>query len=286
MLWLVALFIVLQPGIFSKKNIPVKIVDILLRAVIFALIVYFLQDVTEGFQENPTCNPPDAYMFTLASGSTSEQCFKEGVDLPITLPPPANVNTYLIIISYNDSQRITINSGGRYYTAPLMTPSLWNKDAGTGSEVFRYTTHNAIFIGVQSKSYFIQDLFDRRNIPEDKRSSVSSFLNSFVYEIPPTGTSLTLVPQKSATAPPLPIEPLPTDFLKGPQMPMVGSEMPPGSAPPGDTSFPRPPPGYQQAAFFEQNDIIRGFDAIDTNLTQLSYGIKNLFNRSAPPPPP
>jgi hypothetical protein len=278
MLWLVALFIVLQPGIFSKKNIPVKIVDILLRAVIFALIVYFLQDVTEGFQENPTCNPPDAYMFTLASGSTSEQCLKEGVDLPITLPPPANVNTYLIIISYNDSQRITINSGGRYYTAPLMTPSLWNTDAGSLSEVFRYTTHNAIFIGVQSKSYFIQDMLNR--ISNDKQSSVSSFLNSFIYEIPPTGTSLTLVPQTSATGPPPPIGPLP-------QMPMAGSEMPSGSTgSPPPTGSPRPPPGYQQAAFFEQNDIIRGFDAIDTNLTQLSYGIKNLFNRSAPPPPP
>uniref|UniRef100_A0A6C0DBB5 Uncharacterized protein n=1 Tax=viral metagenome TaxID=1070528 RepID=A0A6C0DBB5_9ZZZZ len=282
MLWLVALFIVLQPGIFSKKNIPVKIVDILLRAVIFALIVYFLQDVTEGFQENPTCNPPDGYVFISLPGSSKTQCLKEGVDLPITLPE----GNSLIGISYNDSQRITINSGGRYYTAPLMTQSLWNTDAGPVSEVFQYTTHNAVFIGVKSKLAFIQQILDKLQLPNDKLSSVSSFLNSFVYEIPPTGTSFTLVPQKSAAAPPLPIEPLPADFLKGPQRPMAGSEMPPGSAPPGDASFPRPPPGYQQAAFFEQNDINKGFDAIDTNLKQLSYGIKNLFNRSAPPPPP
>lgn len=118
MLWLVALFIVLQPGIFSKKNIPVKMEDILLRALIFGLIVYFLQGLTEGFQ-------------------TAE-----------------------------------------------------------GSQL------------------------------------------------------------------------------------SVSTESPPPAQGPG------PPPGYQQVAFFEQGDINRGFDMLDANLTQLSYAIKNLFNRSAPPPPP
>jgi hypothetical protein len=237
--------------------------------------VYFLQDVTEGFQENPTCNPPDGYVFISAEGPI--RCLKENVNLPITLPPPGNGNT-LILIAYNDSQRITINSGGGYYTAPLMTPSLWNTDAGPVSEVFRYTTHNAIFIGTESKLAFIQNMLDR--IPNDKHGSVSSFLHSFVYEIPPSGILLTLVPQKSATGPPPPIGPLP-------QMPMAGSEMPSGSTgSPPPTGSPRPPAGYQQVAFFEQNDINMGFDAIDTNLKQLSYGIKNLFNRSAPPPPP
>ena len=129
MLWLVALFIVLQPGIFSKKNIPVKMEDILLRALIFGLIVYFLQGLTEGFQ-TAEVNP--------------------------TLPPPE-------------------------YTEP-----------------------------------------------------------------PPPGYT-------------------------GPPPPVQG---------------PAPPQGYQQAAFFEQGDINRGFDMLDANLTQLSYAIKNLFNRSAPPPPP
>jgi sugar lactone lactonase YvrE len=49
MLWLVALFIILQPGIFSKK---IKLENILLRAYLFIFIAYILQGpiIKEGFQ--------------------------------------------------------------------------------------------------------------------------------------------------------------------------------------------------------------------------------------------
>lgn len=146
MLWLVALFIILQPGIFSTKKTFVKVEDILLRALVFGIVMYFLGGPKEGFQisNNVVVNPTASQQAALDANAAAE-------------PQPYNVIS----------------------TAP--------------------------------------------------------------------------------TGPPV---------SQGP---------------------PPPPPGYVQAAFFGQNDINAGFDNIDTYLSQLSYGIKGLFNRSSgstgPPPP-
>ena len=255
--------------------------DILLRALIFGLIVYFLQGLTEGFQTEevkPTCNAPDGYIIISIPGTNEKtQCLKQGVD--ISVKPPTGVgNTIRAVLFYNDSQRITINSGGRYYTATLMSQTLWNTDAGPIEQVFPYSTHNAVLICVSNKLDVIGDMLFR--IPQDKWDAVSSFLNSFIYEIPSDGASLTLIPQSAAAAPPLPIEPISAEWLSG----MRAS--PALNTPPPPPEYSGPPPAYQEVAFFEQSDINRGFDMLDANLTQLSYAIKNLFNRSAPPPPP
>ena len=77
-------------------------------------------------------------------------------------------------------------------------------------------------------------------------------------------------------------------LTEGFQTAEMNPTMPPPeyTEPPPPAQGPAPPQGYQQVAFFEQGDINRGFDMLDANLTQLSYAIKNLFNRSAPPPAP
>jgi hypothetical protein len=311
MLWLVALFIILQPGIFSKKKTFVKVEDVLLRALIFGIVMYFLGGSKEAFQDsNPTCNSPDGYIrISIPGGSDNIVCLKQSVDISVK-PTTGYGNTITTGLYYNNSQRITIQDGTAYYTAPLMTKAQWNPDAGPIEQVFPYPTHNAIFMGVSNKLDFISHKL--YNIPQDKWEAVSSFMNSFIYEIPPTGASFTLIPSSAAAAPPLPIEPISADWLSsirtaliqsetaaagGPPPGYIGYTGPPPPSPgdngpqlprPGElqlTPPPPPPPGYIQAAFLRQNDINAGFDNIDTYLSQLSYGIKNIFNRSSGPPP-
>ena len=303
MLWLVALFIVLQPGIFSKKKTFVKVEDILLRALIFGIVMYFLGGSKEGFQDsNPTCNPPDGYMKTSIPGANDNiQCLKQSVDISVK-PTTGYGNTITTLLYYNDSQRITIQDQTAYYTAPLMTKAQWNPEFMPLQAAFPYETHNAILMGVSNKLAFIADMLAR--IPQDKWDAASSFFNSFIHEMSPSGASYTIIPRSAAAAPPLPIEPIPAEWLSsmraariqseaaaaaGPPPGYIGYTGPPPPGPVGPTGprGPPPPPGYIQAAFFGQNDINAGFDTIDTYLSQLSYGIKNLFNRqSAPTSPP
>jgi sugar lactone lactonase YvrE len=82
MLWLVALFIVLQTGIFSKK---VKLEDILLRAYLFVFIIFILQGkmIEEGFQ------PTSTYVVTTLAGST--QGFLDATGLSAQFWVPAGV---------------------------------------------------------------------------------------------------------------------------------------------------------------------------------------------------
>jgi len=294
MLWLVALFIILQPGIFSKKKTFVKVEDVLLRALIFGIVMYFLGGSKEAFQNsNTTCNPPDAYVFR-STGETgsSRECLKQNVELSITSP----TRDSYVMINYNDSQRITIQDQMGYYTAPLMTKAQWNPDFMPFQAAFPFETHNAIFICAHSKLSYIGDMLAR--IPRDKWDAASSFYNSFIHEMPPTGASYTLIPQTAAAAPPLPIEPIPAEWLSSIKNQLMGYTGPPPPSPgdngpqlprPGElqlTPPPPPPPGYVQAAFLRQNDINAGFDNIDRYLSQLSYGIKNIFNRSSGPPQP
>ena len=317
MLWLVALFIILQPGIFSTKKTFVKVEDILLRALIFGIVMYFLGGSKEGFQDsNTTCNPPDGYMKTSIPGANDNiLCLKPS--LGISIGPNIDGNGIIkTLLYYNDSQRITIQDQTAYYTAPLMTKAQWNPEFMPLQIAFPYETHNAILIGVRNKLDFIGGMLAR--IPQDKWDAASSFFNSFIHEMSPSGASYTIIPLTAAAAPPLPIKPIPAEWLSNMRDVLLVSETaaaaypsgyigytgppPPGpvdngpqpynlisSAPTGPTGpkGPPPPPGYIQAAFFGQNDINAGFDTIDTYLSQLSYGIKNLFNRqSAPTSPP
>lgn len=101
MLWLVALFIVLQPGIFSKK---VKLEDILLRAYLFVFIIFILQGkmIEEGFQTTST------YVVTTLAGSGSPT-FADGTGAAASFKYPSGVavgpngNIY---ISDRDNYRI------------------------------------------------------------------------------------------------------------------------------------------------------------------------------------
>lgn len=101
MLWLVALFIVLQPGIFSKK---MKLEDILLRAYLFIFIIFILQGkmVEEGFQTTST------YVVTTLAGSGSPT-FADGKGTAASFKYPSGVavgpngNIY---ISDRDNYRI------------------------------------------------------------------------------------------------------------------------------------------------------------------------------------
>jgi hypothetical protein len=308
MFWLVALFIILQPGIFSRKKTFVKVEDILLRALIFGIVMYFLGGSKEGFQDSnppdPTCDPPDGYIYTQSGSDSGIKCLKQSVDSSIT-------NTSISIIFYNESQRITIQDQTDYYTAPLMTKALWNTDAGPIDQVFRYPTHNAIFICVQSKLDFMDNML--AIIPPDKWDAVSSFFNSFIYEMPSTGASLTLIPLTAAAAPPLPIKPIPAEWLSGmraaqirqeagyntqgptgpppagsggpppPPPPPPPGARPPPPPPPPPSCFqpldaqgrPLPPPGYITGFFMDPNNINAGFDSIDTTLNIISNKIKN-----------
>jgi sugar lactone lactonase YvrE len=101
MLWLVALFIVLQPGIFSKK---VKLEDILLRAYLFVFIIFILDGkmVKEGFQ------PASSYVVTTLAGSGSPT-FADGKGTAASFKYPSGIavgpngNIY---ISDRDNYRI------------------------------------------------------------------------------------------------------------------------------------------------------------------------------------
>lgn len=54
MLWVVLLFILLQPSIFSKKKARVNAPDVIMRSIAFAVILYFLKlQGLEGFQSAP-----------------------------------------------------------------------------------------------------------------------------------------------------------------------------------------------------------------------------------------
>ena len=101
MLWLVALFIVLQPGIFSKK---VKLEDILLRAYLFVFIIFILDGkmVKEGFQ------PASSYVVTTLAGNGSPT-FADGTGTAASFKYPSGIavgpngNIY---ISDRDNYRI------------------------------------------------------------------------------------------------------------------------------------------------------------------------------------
>jgi hypothetical protein len=213
-------------------------------------------------------------------------------DLSIT---PTTIRSRIIIF-YNESQRITIQDQTGYYTAPLITKAQWNPDFGPIEEMFPYLSHNAVFLGITNKLGFIEDVLNRK-VSRDKWDAASSFMNSFIHEMPPTGASYTLIPSSAAAAPPLPIEPIPAEWLSSIKNQLIRYTGPPPPSPgdngpqlprPGElqlTPPPPPPPGYVQAAFLRQNDINAGFDNIDRYLSQLSYGIKNIFNRSSGPPP-
>ena len=214
MLWLIALFIILQPGIFSKKKTFVKVEDVLLRALIFGIVMYFLGGSKEAFQNsNTTCNSPDGYLvrMTEATGpGPSIECLKQNVDISVK-PTTERVGPVTSVLQYNDSQRVTIQDETGYYTARLMTKAQWNPDAGPFEKIFPFPTHNAVLMSVSNKRFFMFWMLS--NVPEDKWDAVTSFWNSFIYEIPPTGASFTLTPSSAAAAPPLPIEPIPAEAL-------------------------------------------------------------------------
>jgi hypothetical protein len=310
MFWLVALFIILQPGIFSTKKTFVKVEDILLRALIFGIVMYFLGGSKEGFQDsNTTCNPPDGYMKTSIPGANDNiLCLKPNLDISVR-PTIGDGNTITTLLYYNDSQRITIQDQTAYYTAPLMTKAQWNPEFMPLQIAFPYETHNAILMGVSNKLDFIERILDRT--PEDKWDAVSSFYNSFIYEMPSTGASLTLIPLTAAAAPPLPIKPIPAEWLSnmraakirqeagyGTQRPtgpppegaggplVAGSEALPPAAPPPPPppscfqpldahGRPLPPPGYIQGFFMDPDNINAVFDSIDRSLNKISNDIKN-----------
>ncbi|NDJ12867.1 MAG: hypothetical protein EBY17_16990 [Acidobacteriia bacterium] len=101
MLWLVALFIVLQPGIFSKK---VKLEDILLRAYLFVFIIFILQGkmIKEGFQTTST------YVVTTLAGSGSPT-FADGTGAAASFNHPSGIaidTNGMIYIADRDNNRI------------------------------------------------------------------------------------------------------------------------------------------------------------------------------------
>jgi sugar lactone lactonase YvrE len=101
MLWLVALFIVLQPGIFSKK---VKLEDILLRAYLFVFIIFILQGkmVKEGFQTTST------YVVTTLAGSGNAD-FADGTGTAASFKYPSGIavdTNGMIYIADRDNNRI------------------------------------------------------------------------------------------------------------------------------------------------------------------------------------
>jgi hypothetical protein len=154
MIWLAVLFVVLQPGIFSRKKAPVNISDILVRAVVFGVAVYFLtRQKLDGFQGAPTmpqipvCQAPNG-IFVIYSGASNQPSVG---CLPVnTASAPVPGGRLQAVLAYRSGQQIQIKDPNGAITYPMViTAAEWVRSLGESSRNY----YPASLIGIDNTTY-------------------------------------------------------------------------------------------------------------------------------------
>jgi len=191
MLWLIVLFIFLQPSIFSKKKALVNISDILVRALVFGVIMYFLKrEGLEGFQVEapmPSCGISDGILVT-SSALSPQQHFARCTSLNAPIAE-AGDPSLLKLISYKEGQNIQIrDSTGNIFIPEVINAYNWPGELGPylptqfGVDTILYPN---CFIGFNSPYYEQDNAYSPGN---PRRATYIRI----VYNIKP-GSQITLI---------------------------------------------------------------------------------------------
>ena len=206
MIWLAVLFIVLQPGIFSRKKAPVNISDILVRAVVFGIALYFLtSQKLDGFQggppgpampQIPVCQAPNG-IFVIYSGASNQASIG---CLPVNAPSKGVPDGRLqAIFAYRSGQQIQIKDPSGVMQYPMaITSADWVRSLGESSRNYYPTSMMGMDITTYPNIIYATDANSAQGVVNSFTTMAKlngdqqNKLRSFITIIKP-GSELTLM---------------------------------------------------------------------------------------------